>query len=86
MSQRYNAFPQRSFHFCCVLRALAEARSRSDRLGDHTGHMAAAIVSRGDASSVLVAGDTHENTAWVEGLIRTAAEQNCPIVIQVGDV
>lgn len=48
--------------------------------------MAAAIVSRGDASSVLVAGDTHENTAWVEGLIRTAAEQNCPIVIQVGDV
>ena len=34
---------------------------------------------------MLVAGDTHGNTAWVEGLIRTAAEESCPIVIQVGD-
>ena len=47
--------------------------------------MAAAITSRDDLRRVLVAGDTHGNTVWVEGLVRTAAEKSCPIVIQVGD-
>lgn len=45
----------------------------------------AANTSRDDVRRVLVAGDTHGNTAWVEGLVRTAAEQHCPIVFQVGD-
>ena len=47
--------------------------------------MAAAITSRDDLRRVLVAGDTHGNTVWVEGLVSTAAEKSCPIVIQVGD-
>lgn len=34
---------------------------------------------------MLVAGDTHGNTPWVERLAATAAEQGCPIAIQVGD-
>ena len=47
--------------------------------------MDAAITPRDDVRRVLVAGDTHGNTAWVEGLVRTAAEQACPVVLQVGD-
>ena len=47
--------------------------------------MDAAITSRDDVRRVLVAGDTHGNAPWVEGLAATAAEQGCPIVIQVGD-
>ena len=47
--------------------------------------MDAAIASQDDVRRVLVAGDTHGNTPWVEGLARTAFEQGCPIVIQIGD-
>ena len=47
--------------------------------------MDAGITSRDDVRRVLIAGDTHGNTAWVERLTRTAAEQGCPIIIQVGD-
>lgn len=45
----------------------------------------AANALRDDVRCVLVAGDTHGNADWVEGLVRTAAEQGCPMVIQVGD-
>lgn len=48
--------------------------------------MDAAITSRDDVRRVLVAGDTQGNTAWVDGLVGAAAEQGCPIVIQIGDV
>ena len=47
--------------------------------------MDAAITSRDDVRRVLVAGDTHGNTPWVEELARTAAEQGCPVIIQAGD-
>jgi hypothetical protein len=47
--------------------------------------MDAAATSRDDARRVLIAGGAHGNTASVEGLVGTAAEQGCPIVIQVGD-
>lgn len=44
-----------------------------------------AITSGDGVRRVLIAGDTHGNTAWVDALARTAAEQGCPIIIQVGD-
>jgi hypothetical protein len=47
--------------------------------------MDAAITPRDDVRRVLVAGDTHGNTASVQGLIHTAAAHDCPIVSQVGD-
>ena len=47
--------------------------------------MDAAIATRDDVRRVLIAGDTHGNSAWVERLARTASDQGCPIVIQVGD-
>ena len=47
--------------------------------------MDAELTSRDDARRVLIAGDTHGNTSWVETLARKAAEQGCPIIIQVGD-
>jgi hypothetical protein len=47
--------------------------------------MDAALTSRDDVRRVLIAGDTHGNTAWVEALAKTAAESGCPVIIQVGD-
>jgi predicted phosphodiesterase len=47
--------------------------------------MDAGTTSRDEVRRVLIAGDTHGNTAWVETLTRKAAEQCCPIIIQVGD-
>lgn len=47
--------------------------------------MDAATTSQDDSRRVLIAGDTHGNTPWVETLTRRAAEQGCPIIIQVGD-
>jgi len=42
-------------------------------------------TSRDDIRRVLIAGDTHGNTAWVETLTRTATAQGCSVIIQVGD-
>jgi predicted phosphodiesterase len=47
--------------------------------------MDAGTTSRDDIRRVLIAGDTHGNTAWVEALTRKAAEHGCPIIMQVGD-
>jgi predicted phosphodiesterase len=47
--------------------------------------MDAEMTSRDDTRRVLIAGDTHGNIAWVETLTRKAAQQGCPIIIQVGD-
>jgi len=47
--------------------------------------MDATISSRDDVRRVLIAGDTHGNTKWAEGLARSAAELGCPVIIQVGD-
>jgi predicted phosphodiesterase len=47
--------------------------------------MDAGATSRDDVRRVLIAGDTHGNTAWVESLTKRAAQQGCPIIIQVGD-
>ena len=47
--------------------------------------MDAAFATRDNVRRVFVAGDTHGNTPWVEGLAATAAAHGCPIVIQVGD-
>lgn len=47
--------------------------------------MDAPTTSRDDIRRVLIAGDTHGNTAWVETLTRTAAAQGCPVIIQIGD-
>ena len=38
-----------------------------------------------DIGRVLIAGDTHGNTKWVEHLTDVAARSNCPVIIQVGD-
>jgi len=47
--------------------------------------MDAGLTSRDEIRRVLIAGDTHGNTAWVDTLTRTAAEQDCRLIIQVGD-
>lgn len=47
--------------------------------------MDAPTTSRDDIRRVLIAGDTHGNTAWVETLTRTAAALGCPVIIQLGD-
>ena len=47
--------------------------------------MDAPTISRDDLRRVLIAGDTHGNTAWLETLTRTAAAQGCRVIIQVGD-
>jgi len=47
--------------------------------------MDALTTSRDELRRVLIAGDTHGNTAWVETLTRTAAAQECPVMIQAGD-
>lgn len=47
--------------------------------------MNAAVTTRDDIRRVLIAGDAHGNTAWVETLTKKAAERSCPIIIQVGD-
>ena len=43
------------------------------------------MSTRDEIRRVLIAGDTHGNTAWVEALTTRAAEQGCPLIIQVGD-
>jgi len=47
--------------------------------------MDALTTSRDDIRRVLIAGDTHGNTAWVETLTRTAAAHGCSVIIQIGD-
>lgn len=82
---KHPSISQRSFHLFGVLDSLPETRPRSRCLDGHTGGMDAAMTSRDDVRRVVIAGDTHGNTAWVEELVSTAAGQGCPIVIQVGD-
>jgi predicted phosphodiesterase len=38
-----------------------------------------------DVSRVLLAGDTHANPRWIGHLCRVASEQNCALIVQVGD-
>ena len=47
--------------------------------------MDAPTISRHEIHRVLIAGDTHGNTAWMEALTRTAAAEGCAVIIQVGD-
>ena len=42
-------------------------------------------ADRDDVQRVLIAGDTHGNSKWVEYLIEVAADSGCPVIIQVGD-
>ncbi len=44
-----------------------------------------AFTYRDDVRRVLIAGDTHGNTKWVQHLTRVAARSDCPVIIQVGD-
>lgn len=44
-----------------------------------------AFTNRDEVRRVLIAGDTHGNTKWVQHLARVAARSDCPVIIQVGD-
>jgi Icc-related predicted phosphoesterase len=52
---------------------------------DQTGLMDHAITDRDDVRRVLIAGDTHLNTAWLNRLVDAAAENDCTVIVQVGD-
>lgn len=39
----------------------------------------------GDPGRVLLAGDWHGNLAWATGCLRAAADEGCPVVLQLGD-
>ena len=52
---------------------------------DHTGLMDRAVTERDDVRRVLIVGDTHGKTAWLNRLADAAAESDCTIIIQVGD-
>jgi hypothetical protein len=42
-------------------------------------------IDRHDVRRVLIAGDTHGNTAWLDLLAGVAAANDCTVIIQVGD-
>jgi hypothetical protein len=84
-SGKYSSFSKKIVSFVRCTGRLIETHQHARRLRGHTGRIDAEITSRDDLRRVLIAGDTHGNTAWVDALARTAAEQGCPIIIQVGD-
>ena len=42
-------------------------------------------IRRDGIRRVLMAGDTHGNIGWIKRLAKAAADNDCPVIIQVGD-
>ena len=42
-------------------------------------------IRRDGVRRVLMAGDTHGNIGWIKRLAKAAADNDCPVIIQVGD-